>query len=306
MLDLEMRHLEYFVTAATAGSYSQAAKQLFVSPQAISKGVQILEGRIGIILFERGPNGIALTSFGESFYKEAEAILQALEKLQDMAERQLLEYNSSLSVGIHSLCFKEHGGTIEWDNLLQFHESYKELTPSFVEMRGDSIIESITSDTLDFGISVLPSQGADLFEGVLLKLFPLAALVSSRNDRFATQDVVTIEELAGSQLVLLSEEREFNNFFIERAEDEGVSIDVSPLQIRADSDIDVVINHELYAVRPRQHALRTTKGSSIRILPILDGGGNCLEMPLYIFWKKGKELTALEKLFVEMISGLYR
>ncbi|MEG0374067.1 MAG: LysR family transcriptional regulator, partial [Raoultibacter sp.] len=61
MLDLEMRQLEYFVTAASAGSYAQAAKQLFVSPQAISKSVQILEGRIGVALFERGPNGIALT-----------------------------------------------------------------------------------------------------------------------------------------------------------------------------------------------------------------------------------------------------
>ncbi|MEG0015063.1 MAG: LysR family transcriptional regulator [Gordonibacter sp.] len=306
MLDLEMRHLEYLVAAATAGSYAQAAKQLFVSPQAVSKGVQVLEGRIGIALFDRGPHGIALTAFGETFCKEARAILKALERLQDMTERQLLEYNSSLSVGIHSLCFQEHGGTIAWDDLLNFHESYKAIAPSFVEMRGDSIIASIASGTLDFGIGVLPSDGSDFLEGTLLKRFPLAALVSSKSSCFAQQNTVTIEELAHSQLVQLSEDQEFNNFFIEKSQDEQLPVNISPLQMRADSDIDVVINRELYAVRPYQHALRMTKGDNIRILPIVDRSKNPIKMPLSLFWKKGKELSLLEKSFVEMISNSYR
>ncbi|MEG0757577.1 MAG: LysR family transcriptional regulator [Raoultibacter sp.] len=305
MLDLEMRQLEYFVTAASAGSYAQAAKQLFVSPQAISKSVQILEGRIGVALFERGPNGIALTPFGETFARESELVLKSLERLQNMAEQHRVESISSFSAGIHSLCFREHGGTIDWNDLLEFHESNKDITPSFLEMRGDSIIESVALETLDFGISVLPRKGLDSFECILLKQFPMAALIPKGNDRFAARETATIEELTDGQLVLFSEEKEFNNFFIEKAHDEGFSVDVSALQIRTDSDIDFVINSQLYSIRPLQHATRTTKSDTIRILPIIDAQGDKIKMPLSLFWKKGRDLTSSEDTFVGMISGLY-
>lgn len=305
MLDLEMRQLEYFVTAALAGSYAQAAKQLFVSPQAISKGVQILEGRIGVSLFERGPNGIALTSFGETFYKESELVLKSLERLQNMAEQHRIESTASFSAGIHSLCFREHGGTIDWNDLLEFNEENKDIAPSFLEMRGDSIIESVASEALDFGISVLPNKGLASFECTLLKQFPMAALIPKGNDRFATRNTATIEELTYGQLVLFSEEQEFNNFFIEKAQNEGFSVEVSSLQIRTDSDIDFVINSQLYSIRPLQHATRTTKSDTIRILPIIDAQGSQIKMPLSLFWKKGRDISASEKAFVEMISSLY-
>ena len=143
MLNLDMRQLEYFVTAASAGSYASAAKKLFVSPQAISKGVQVLERNMGVALFERGPNGIALTSFGETFYRESKTVLESLERLQSMADRYQREHAASLSVGIHSLCFKEHGGSIDWNDLLEFHDAHKNIDPSFVEMRGDSIVAGL-------------------------------------------------------------------------------------------------------------------------------------------------------------------
>ena len=305
MLDLEMRQLEYFITAASAGSYSQAAKHLFVSPQAVSKGVQVLESRIGVALFERGPNGIALTSFGETFYQEAETVLQAMERLQRMAEEHRCERGTSLSVGIHSLCFKEHGGSIDWNDLLHFQEIQPSISPSFLEMLGDAVISSVLEGSIDFGISVLPITGLELLESTLLKTFPLAAIVSRDSDHFGARTTTTIEDLSGGHLVLLPGESEFNNFFLGKAHDENLSIEVSSLQIRTDSDIDFVINKNLYAVRPLQHATRTTKGENIRILPILNAAGEQINMPLFLFWMKGRVLSNVEQSFVEMIANLY-
>lgn len=306
MLDLEMRQLEYFVTAASAGSYSQAAKQLFVSPQAISKGVKMLESRLGITLFERGPNGIALTSFGKTFYKESEAVIRSLERLQDLAEQHLKDYSATLSVGIHSLCFKEHGGSIDWNDLLEFQETNQDLAPNFIEMRGDSTIESVNSGALDFGISVLPRKNPHNLESRLLKRFSLSALVSKGYGYFNTQDQISIKELIRGQLVLFSEDREFNNFFLEKAESENLTVDISSLQIRTDSDIDFVLSRKLYVVRPHQHATRTNKSNSVHILPIVDAQGNSLKMPLHLFWKKGRKLTPLEETFITLISELYQ
>ena len=306
MLNLDMRQLEYFVAAASAGSYSAASKQLFVSPQAVSKGVQVLERHIGVALFERGPNGIALTPFGEMFYEESVAILESLSKLQDMAERYQNEYAASLSVGIHSLCFKEHGGSIDWNELLEFHDEHPEINPKFFEMRGDSIVDSIIEGSLDFGIGLLSGKDFDAVEGLLLKKFPLAAIVSGRDAYFGTKETASIQELTRLQLVLFSEEIAFNGFYIEQAEKESVSVEVSPLQIRTDSDIDSVINRSVYAVRPYQHATRTTRSDSVRILPILNASGNEIAIPLYLFWKKDRKLSDLERAFVDMVVNLYR
>lgn len=308
MLNLDMRQLEYFVTAAAAGSYASAAKRLFISPQAVSKGVQVLERSLGAELFERGPNGIALTAFGELFYEESARVLQSLERLQGMAERYQRDHRPSLSVGIHSLCFKEHGGTIDWSDLLEFHEEHRDIEPSFVEMRGDAIMESIADGALDFGITVPPCNGLEELEGILLKRFALAAIVSAEDDYFDSKDVVTIRELAGGQLILFSEEVSFNRFFLEQARREGASVGVSSLQIRAGNDIDFAYERDrrLYTVRPYQHATRTTHGDSVRILPILNAGGDDIAMPLYILWKQGRRFERFEQSFVDMIVDLYR
>ena len=303
MLGLDMRQLECFVAAASAGSYAAAAKRLFVSPQAVSKGVQLLERTIGVELFERGPGGIALTEFGKMFFEDAAKALQTLERLQGMAERYRRDRRPTLSVGIHSLCFKEHGGTIDWGDLLEFQERHPDVDPSFVEMRGDAIAESLEDGALDFGISVPPSS-LDAFEGVELKRFPLAAVVAAGDDYFAAKESVTMRELAGGRLVLFSEELSFNGFFLEEARKEGVSIDVSSLQVRADSDTGFV--RGLYTVRPYQHATRTARGADVRVLPILDAEGDAIALSAYVLWRKGRKLDGLDQAFVEMIVGLYR
>lgn len=307
MLNLDMRQLEYFVTAAAAGSYASAAKKLFISPQAISKGVQVLEHVVGIELFERGPNGIALTEFGETFYEESAQVLQSLERLQGMAKRYQRGHRPSLSVGIHSLCFKEHGGTIDWSDLLEFHEVHRDIEPSFVEMRGDAIMDSIADGALDFGITVPPCSELDDFESILLKSFDLAAIVPADDGYFESNEVVTIQELVGGQLILFPEEDSFNEFYIEEARKEGASVSVSSLQVRADSDIDFTneCDHRLYAVRPYQHATRTTHGDSVRILPILNAEGDEIAMPLHILWKRGRSFKRFEQSFVDMITNLY-
>lgn len=305
MVEFEMRQLEYFVAAASAGSYSQAAKMLYVSPQAVSKGVQVLECRIGASLFERGPNGIVLTPFGELFKEKAEEALLSLEGLQSLASRYKKERGLSLSVGIHSLCFRKNGGSIDHDALFEFQEAHQAAELSFVEMKGDAIVDSVAEGKVDLGISVAPKGDFRLAEGLLLKKFPIAALVSDHHARFAARDAVAIEELVQGELVLLSGERDFNRVFIERVRLEGSSVNVSPLQVSSHSDVDFVIGRELYVIRPLQHARRTIRNEHLLVLPIVDGGGNAIEMPLHLFWRRSRHLDELDSGFVEFVCSLY-
>lgn len=68
--------IETFLTVADTGSFSQAAKQLFISPQAVIKQMNSLEAAVGLTLLERSPQGVQLTAEGRSLYKDAQYIVK--------------------------------------------------------------------------------------------------------------------------------------------------------------------------------------------------------------------------------------
>ncbi|WP_256349777.1 LysR family transcriptional regulator, partial [Pseudomonas gingeri] len=67
-----MHALEVFAAAARCGTFSRAAKELFVTQSAISRQVQQLEEHRGVVLFIRHKTGLRLTP-------EAEALLPVVE-----------------------------------------------------------------------------------------------------------------------------------------------------------------------------------------------------------------------------------
>ena len=56
--------LEVFVTAARCGTFSGAAKALFVTQSAVSRQIQRIEGHLGSPLFIRHKRGLRLTPEG--------------------------------------------------------------------------------------------------------------------------------------------------------------------------------------------------------------------------------------------------
>lgn len=84
---MNFTHLEAFLSVARAGSVSGGAERLNVSQPAVTREIKELEGRIGLILFDRLPRGVALTQAGHVLLTYAERIFA----LADAAESELRE-----------------------------------------------------------------------------------------------------------------------------------------------------------------------------------------------------------------------
>jgi DNA-binding transcriptional LysR family regulator len=67
----KLRALQYLVAAAEASSFSGAARELGVSVAAVAKLVTALEKDLGLRLFERHTQGLALTAGGASYLEAA-------------------------------------------------------------------------------------------------------------------------------------------------------------------------------------------------------------------------------------------
>ena len=89
-----MRRLPYlngiraFEAAARCGSFSGAAAELNVTAAAVSRMVRLLEQRLGVGLFERGANRLALTPPASPTRSGLTPILDALVHLTDQVKAQ--------------------------------------------------------------------------------------------------------------------------------------------------------------------------------------------------------------------------
>lgn len=72
-----------FEAAARTGSFVAAAEELHVTPAAVSRLVKLLEERMGVALFARRANRLALTQAGEEYRDGLVPLLDALARLTE-------------------------------------------------------------------------------------------------------------------------------------------------------------------------------------------------------------------------------
>ncbi|MBN3725020.1 LysR family transcriptional regulator [Burkholderia sp. Ac-20379] len=84
---MNFTHLLAFYEVARAGSVSAGAERLRVSQPAVTREIRELEARLGIVLFDRLPRGVALTEAGRVLFDHAARIFA----LADAAQAELHE-----------------------------------------------------------------------------------------------------------------------------------------------------------------------------------------------------------------------
>ena len=89
---MDLKQLQYLVTCAQAGSFSDAAKILYSTQSSVSKVIKALEDNLGMQLFERLPRGIRLTVQGQKVYHYACRITNEVEVLKNMSANGMTKW----------------------------------------------------------------------------------------------------------------------------------------------------------------------------------------------------------------------
>lgn len=98
MICVETRELRYFVAVAEELHFGRAANRLSIAQPPLSRAIQRLERRLGVVLLHRNSRAISLTEAGHVLLREARAALDAVDAAQRRTRRAATEQSGAVLV----------------------------------------------------------------------------------------------------------------------------------------------------------------------------------------------------------------
>lgn len=197
-MNVTLKQLRAFVVLSETGTFTAAARQLHVTPGALSLLVKDLEGIIGIRLFERTTRQTRLAPAGRDFLPPARRMLDELDRAID----GLRDFQASERGVLRVACSPTYGATLVPELVARYNEQRPGVLVHLVDAMTEHVSAKVASGDADLGIVPERSVPAGLQQ---TKLFrdPLR-LVCPRDHVLAKRKAVTWGEVLKHPFVSLS------------------------------------------------------------------------------------------------------
>ena len=101
---MTLTELHYLIAVAREKHFGRAAQHCHVSQPTLSMGINKLESKLGVNVFERHHNDIRITEIGKKIVTQAQRVLEEATALKTIANTGRSQLNTPLSIGaIHTV-----------------------------------------------------------------------------------------------------------------------------------------------------------------------------------------------------------
>ena len=194
------RHLDTFLQTADAGSFLKASERMFISANAITKQIDLLEERLGVKLFRRSPRGLVLTDAGQLIYTEAKklirhsnAVLRRARELEAPKEF-VIHIGVSLMNPVNFLLEQWGKAAQEYPNIKLEVVPFEDTVPAFNEVL-DHLGEKIDVISCPYETN----YWGDRFQAFHLRDLPLC-VTCAKTHPLAGKEQLTFQDLHGETL----------------------------------------------------------------------------------------------------------
>lgn len=200
MIELELRHLRYFIAVAEELHFSRAAKRLHMAQPPLSQQIRKLELYIGHPLFTRNSRTVALTQAGEALLERSHYLLRHLEDDLETVRRVGRGEIGTLTVGFIGSAML----TILPALIGSYRKRFAKVDLRLRELTTTSLVEAIRQGAVDLGFlrDAGPTEGL-IVENVVAERFVVAL---EKKHRFANRKKISLAELKGEPLILFARE----------------------------------------------------------------------------------------------------
>ncbi len=145
---MEFHQLRYFVSAAEDLSISRAAERLHVTQPALSRQISVLEGELGVALFDRIRKRIHLTDAGRFFLPRARQLICDAETSAQQLREQFGNARRTLRLGFLSIFLDD----LVAPAVREFRQRHPKAQVSLFELTPQAQIERLRHHELDAAI----------------------------------------------------------------------------------------------------------------------------------------------------------
>jgi DNA-binding transcriptional LysR family regulator len=286
---VDLEAVRTFVAVADAGRFSEAADDLSLTQQAVSKRVAALERDLGVRLFTRTARGAQLTTDGQAFLPLARELLRAEERAA-----------ASVRPGRRPLRADVIGRRLgPAAALRRFHRAHPETELEVAALfDADAAIAAVRSGAIDASFRALTMTAGRLPDGVAAArvLDEPVQLLTGPAHELAAVPVVRPGQLAGHRIWMpgLVDGTEWAAYYDELAAAFGLTIDVTGPEFGTEPLLDTIAGAaDLATLVGEQTHLVWPAGWDLRRIAVRD------PTPVYphsLIWRRDNPHPALAAL----------
>ncbi|TQM43735.1 LysR family transcriptional regulator [Pseudonocardia cypriaca] len=145
---MDIRQIQYFTTIVREGSFSRAARKLYVGQPALSKQVQALERELGVELLVRLPEGVRPTVAGARLDEMAQTLLGYVDDIRSAVREAAASLVGTVRLGLSPSLVPGLAGYLEE----RFADEHEQARIEIVEALPMFLGEWVEEGRLDLGI----------------------------------------------------------------------------------------------------------------------------------------------------------
>ena len=194
-----MKQLQYLVALAETRHFGRAALRCNITQSTLSAGIRDLESVLGTAVAERSNRRVLITPVGTQIAERAKAVLLGAEEVMEVARAGRSPMTGEMRLGV----IPTIGPFVLPRVFPALRERYPELTIYLREEQTAPLLARLEDGDLDVALIALPYETGDLRIDVITEDEFLFAC--NRNHALAGTDEISLEAIAGEQLMLLEE-----------------------------------------------------------------------------------------------------
>lgn len=284
--------LERFVATARKGSYSAAAGDLSVTPQAVSKSIHELEQKLNVQLLEAHGKRLKPTDAGGRVYRYAIDALEARGEIRGVARESgasVTALRGSLSVAVTSSPLR--GRVFCEEDFAAFRQACPQVKLRVSFFAGSGCLAALAAGMTDAALVV----GKPELKGLCaarVRTMALCLLVCSRH-ALASKESVSFSDLHGRKLAVPHDFRSCKMMLDRQFAKEGVRPHYVALEMSE-------IRHRTF-LREEDGALLVSKDARLHetfpdTVMIPFEAQDCIALPYYYVWREGNETPTVAML----------
>lgn len=211
---MDTKDIRYFCRVYEERGINQAAKQLFISPQGLSRIIAKLESELQVTLFKRSARGLYPTASGVYLYENCQELLNRLEDIE-IAVRRIDRMDKEIQIGLSCGVLN----VFPFHKLEQFKTENPDIQLQWEELENQGVIDRILQRVVDVGF-VIGNVGWDGLYARKVYQSGMDALVYEGHPLY-DREQLSVGDLRDEPLIMLNERFSCYHSFVGRCKDFG-------------------------------------------------------------------------------------